>query len=1305
MHHFITNHKVALQVVPIRVTNPRTKRWALVNGFLDNGADTTMMTTRLYHELGFQGRVADLDIETTNGTAKEHGFILDDGVILQSTFENYEAEVGMMAKTNLANVGAPNFQSVRRRYEHLTDIPFQQMPREAIDIIIGNDNRSLMLELEVVAGGKNEPLAIRTHWGWTLAGKDTKDKFRKDIAQSYHATCREAAKELIGGDNLGVVETKNYTPKEKKVLDNFDENHKMVDGKLEVKILWEEEKKISLKTDNNYHIAMKRYVSNEKTLEKKGVKEDYDKNFKKSLELGHSSKVPNPDPHEKNQHIMPHFGVIRPGSASTPVRVVFDAATKTRAGVTLNDCMHPGPNLQPDLFTIVTRLRWGKKVIQGDVQMMFPQIRLADEDKPYFRFLWSDSDKVKPEIYQHERYPFGISVAPFVAQKVVLTTAAAHAEELPMAAKALQQSRYVDDVVVSVDSVQVGVQMLKELIILFEKCGMTFTKIMSNSKEILSAVKQEHRAKLSDLDDLTETSVFGLAWNVALDLLGTKAVRKLKVVTKRDFLSQMASVYDTLGLISPWILRARAILQQIWLRGGNWNTKIEHPLDEQVQEWMDDIDLLSKIRVPRNVKLDGTHDLHMFCDASEIGYGCCAYIRTTFEDGSTTARLLCSKTRVAGLKATSIAKLELCGAVLATKLSKTLQDIFPDIKFSYWTDSEDVLWWVRQQSRRYQTYVSNRIGIIQEGTDPDQWRHVEGYRNPADLASRGASLKELLDADLWWHGPDFLNDEGSWPIQKNIWIASDSELKKSEQLRPNDGAEELTEEKSDFKTSEQIKKVFKCYFVRHAWLPVIDNHQDLIPLLEEVATVLRRRRGDQGGITAEDMAEARIELVKIAQGESFGVELASLRAGRNVPNGSALAPLNPFIDDDGQVRMRSRLELAEGIAHDVKFPKILPKKHYLTKLFIRDAHNQSEHAYGVSWTLAKLREEFWVPQGRQAVKKALKGCPPCQRNFGRPRHQQMAPAPGLRTDEPLQAFAYCCLDFAGPYLTKQMRGVARKKRWLCLFCCPKSRAVHLEMAEGLDTDSFLSALARFTSRRGSIRKMYCDNGKNFIGGQAELKALVQNLDQEQIQDYAARAGFDWAFSPADAPHFGGIFESMIASAKVSIRAVLKDADMTDWELNSAMIGAEDLVNSRPLTYQSADPNDWTVLTPAMFLHGRMDGQVFPPNIDLLDFNPRVRWRVVQKALADIWSRWHKEMLPMLGPRAKWFNDQRDYEVGDTVLMMQKIIPRYRWPIGRVTKVFPGPDGKVRVVEVRTAKENGLIRPIHHLIPLTGDNEL
>ena len=180
---------------------------------------------------------------------------------------------------------------------------------------------------------------------------------------------------------------------------------------------------------------------------------------------------------------------------------------------------------------------------------------------------------------------------------------------------------------------------------------------------------------------------------------------------------------------------------------------------------------------------------------------------------------------------------------------------------------------------------------------------------------------------------------------------------------------------------------------------------------------------------------------------------------------------------------------------------------------------------------------------------------------------------------------------------------------------------------------------------------------------------------------------------------GGVFESLIKSSKRAIRAVLKNAEFTDAELNAAFIGAEDLVNSRPLGYQTNDPNDFRVLTPASFLHGRLDGSNLPMVVDQHQPDHRKRWRLVQTTLKHIWRRWLREILPTLGPRQKWTQDNRNFEVDDEVLVIDRNLPRYRWDIGRITQVYPGRDGVVRVVNVKGHNGETLMKPVHRLIPL------
>ena len=195
----------------------------------------------------------------------------------------------------------------------------------------------------------------------------------------------------------------------------------------------------------------------------------------------------------------------------------------------------------------------------------------------------------------------------------------------------------------------------------------------------------------------------------------------------------------------------------------------------------------------------------------------------------------------------------------------------------------------------------------------------------------------------------------------------------------------------------------------------------------------------------------------------------------------------------------------------------------------------------------------------------------------------------------LRAFSQTSVDFGGPFITKQGRGKARQKRYLCLFTCLATRAVHLEVAFSLETDSFLNAFFRMVSRRGQPKDVVCDNGTNFVGGSNELKEL-EALDHKKIQDATTSYGVKWHFNPPLAPHFSGVHEVMIKAAKKATYAILSSADITDEELLSAVVGAEGLINSRPLTYQSSSPTDLTPLTPNHFLHGQLGGRFAPDSV-------------------------------------------------------------------------------------------------------------
>ena len=231
----------------------------------------------------------------------------------------------------------------------------------------------------------------------------------------------------------------------------------------------------------------------------------------------------------------------------------------------------------------------------------------------------------------------------------------------------------------------------------------------------------------------------------------------------------------------------------------------------------------------------------------------------------------------------------------------------------------------------------------------------------------------------------------------------------------------------------------------------------------------------------------------------------------------------------------------------------------------------------------------------------------------------MAPLPISRLKKSLQAFTRTAVDFGGPFITVQGQGKRRAKRYLCLFTCLGTRAVHLEIAFGLDTDCFLNSFNRMASRRGLLEEVYSDNGTSFKGADNELKLLVSQIDEDKITESAANKGVKWHFNPPLAPHFGGMHEAMIKSAKRAISAILVNADIYDEELMTAIIGAEGLINSRPLTYQSANPVDDVPLTPNHFLHGQIGGKFAPTSVDSTQFNLRKRWRWIQELVCTLGS--------------------------------------------------------------------------------------
>ena len=443
-------------------------------------------------------------------------------------------------------------------------------------------------------------------------------------------------------------------------------------------------------------------------------------------------------------------------------------------------------------------------------------------------------------------------------------------------------------------------------------------------------------------------------------------------------------------------------------------------------------------------------------------------------------------------------------------------------------------------------------------------------------------------------------------------------------------------------------------------------------------------------VTNAELEEAGKEIIKFEQNLTFAEELEAVKGGKCVKGSSALARLDPILTD-GLLRVGGRLSRAT-LSDDSKHQIIIPKDSHLARLLVNHFHQKSGHS-GREYVLALLRERFWLIRANSTVRSVLSSCFDCKRRQGPVGEQKMAnlPRPRVTPDQP--PFTCVGIDYFGPFLVRQKRSMV--KRYGAIFTCLALRAVHLEVCHSLDTDSFIHALRRFIARRGQVKEIRSDNGSNFVGGERELRVMIDSWNQAKIHDALLQKSIKWVFNPPGASHHGGVWERLIRSTRKVLGALVKEQSLDDESLQTLLCECESIINGRPLTTVSDDPKDLEPLSPNHLLLLRSETPL-PPGLFLKsDTYSRRRWRQVQY-LADVfWGRWKREYLPLLQSRQKWFRPKKNFAVGDTVIVVDETLPRNAWAIGRITEVFPDKYGFVRRVKVKT-KTSTLERPISKL---------
>ena len=1233
-----------------------------VNVLMDDGSDATLFRESLIRRLRLSGSRQTLLVEGVGEGSSTHL----DSEYLELRLQTASGEIVSINGSTIRSITKPvpviDWEKLRKRWSHMEDVPPQRNCGGRVDILIGLDHAALITPSEARLGKDDEPTASRTRLGWTLQGIvgpdgewstarvhricTTSDITSQLIDQVKRFCDTEAFGTEFKGDGISI--------ENRRAITKLEAETERLDVGYAAPVLWIGGEPPEI--PDNRRVAETRLQSLQKKFSRSGP--EYELHYRAAMEKSfHEGYARRLSPDEIRQYptkyYLPHFGVPKtPGGPE--LRLVFDAAAKS-GGKCLNDFVTCGPALHNPLPAVVIRFREGAIAWSADVGAMFSRIRLKERDRPYHRFLWPEEDG-SISTCEMTRVTFGVSCSPYVAIRTTWRAADDAGPDMTEAATAVRENVYVDDYLASTNRIEDALKQAIGVKKVLANGDFHLGHWVSNDTRLLGAVQSSTDGGSSNKNTTCSLGddpglILGIVWNPATDMLGFRVKMASVIYTRVGLLSQVAGLFDPLGTAAPMTVKAKIKLRELGVRGLQWNDPVIGEERSWWEEYFTRIEKLKSIWFPRCL-FPAEEDivrteLHTFADASEEACAASCYTRVVYQDGRVLVRHVKTATKLAPLKTVSVCKLELNAGLLGARLAQFVQMALKrrlDNRF-FWTDSSTVRNWVRAVSSHYQVYVSHRIGEIQTLTEPQEWRFIPGRLNPADAATR-SKLEEDEIPSWWLDGPAFLyEEEPAWP-EDLPWMAAKEELR-AVHVHLNSAT---TEPPFDWRT---------------------------IQLTARDLPALIRLDGEFLGY------------VKRCQQEAYTEDLDRLQKKKPLRSTSNLLTFTPFLDQEGVIRLGGRLSRAK-MPYEVLHPPMLPGKHPFSRNIIRAFH-ESMHHVGTDFVLAHVRQHFWITSGREAVKRVRNECIPCRRFRPKAALQMMADVHRARLGAHQPPFTYTSVDYFGPIDVTHGRGTA--KRWGVLFTCLVTRAVYVDVAISLSANDFLLVLRRFVSVYRKPAHMFSDNGTNLTGAERILRMELDRLREDGVLAMELKAlGIEWFFQPAQTPHFGGAHESLVRSVKNALYAAL---DMekavvrtpSDEILRTLIFEVSGLLNSRPLTYTSSDPDDFRPLTPNDFLNRAPIADL--PAGDFRQALPRDHYRYVQKMTDLFWDLWHGSFLQSMTGRKKWRTPARNFTVGDFVLDDWKTAPRGRWRTGRIVRVYPGTDGLVRAADVEFS--TGILR--------------
>ncbi|XP_074649826.1 uncharacterized protein LOC141904997 [Tubulanus polymorphus] len=994
----------------------------------DSGAAVSFIRKRLPKRLGLKGPSVMADFLLAGGSKMTIGcekvkFCIS-AAIPNWDVETFEIEAYSIDKPS---ADLPPCKIDVSTIECLNGLQLaDEYPRDetaAIDVLLGVHDTMKILMNEQLSIENRCMVAQKRHFGWVLAGAYPTSDVQNVCTVSNNVNLypdEGTVSKFWELESLGILpeEKGKPTPSEQSAIDQYNETTKLVDGQYKTGLIRKPEyQNVVLKSNRLW--AEKRLPGTENKLKKNPqLQELYIEQIQDLKTRGHAVKVDEKlEPSDRTVWYLPHHAIVRLDKTTTKLRVVMDGSAVGPEGVSLNDTLLPGPKLQVDICGVLLRFRCHPIALVADIEKMFRQIKIKEEDQDSQRFLWRDMETGRePDVYKLTTVVFGLTPSPFSSIMTIRKHAESMKSEYPVACEEILSNTFVDDVLSGEDSVAETAQLAVDLKNCLAVGGFPLRKFISSEPDALKKLEPEdlasHHTKLvSD----SETKALGVRYLPDEDSLMFSFYEKmsqLETETRRTLLQQLNRIYDPMGMLSLFIIKA--MFQAAWTAVCGWDDPLPDDLCTAWLNWKSEVKQLDEIKInrcliPKTIK-QPKFSIHGFGDASESAYASCVYLRVEdTETGEISVSLLCSKTRVAPLKERrTIPELELMAAFITARL----------VTFVTRNSSQGTVWKLACKC------------------------------NPADICSRGCLAGELVNSKLWWHGPEYLM------LKPDQWPKSSSD---------DSSAKEIAVKKARFKVkvaSSAVEIIDGKKNFLDKCIAKYKSYHKFVRVMSLVRRPFIRNEGRDVN-TNHPVKTEKLWWWRYVQEKHFPEEIKCLKSGKEIPKSSMIRSLNPMWDDESQlIKVGGRLSNAL-LPDESKHPIILPSGETLVRSMILWHHKLHGHT-GVAQTLANVRYKHWIVRGRREVRQVINDCR-CKEP--KPMGQKMGQLPAERLID-VPPFTNVGVDFAGPLYV--VNGNEEQKSYILLFTCMSTRAVHLELTEDLSAPEFLKATERMMHRRGKF---------------------------------------------------------------------------------------------------------------------------------------------------------------------------------------------------------------------------------------------